>query len=83
MAIENRHPEMSLEEVKKIVSNLLQDQNYDLSRAKAPAKKRQLKHSIKVWSSIDHYLTVTEMLTAEELEAVDQRMIEGKEADNG
>ncbi len=74
MAIKSKHPERSLESVLEIASNLLTDQRYDLSRAKAPAKKRQLKNSIGVWSSIEHYLTIVQMLTAEELEAVDKRM---------
>lgn len=50
-------PKLTKEQLLDVIGSALEDLEYQLPRAKAPAKKKSLQRSIDLWSSIKHHLT--------------------------
>ena len=50
------NPKLTREQVLETVANILQDTEYNLSRAKVPAKKRKCQNSLDFWRSVQHHI---------------------------
>lgn len=68
-----------LDEIQEVVSNALTDQIETLPRARTSKSKRIAQRTIDLWASIEYYFQILEVLTADELEEMDKRLLEIKE----